>query len=59
MDRRASLRRDVPDACTVEVHLEAMVVDEVRDANDLGLRDDCTVEGILDFDYLRWGAELV
>ena len=45
--RSTSLGSDVPDPRTVEVHLDAVVMDKVRDADDLILRDDGTVEGVL------------
>lgn len=52
----AGLRGDVPDACTVKVHLEAVIVDKVRNANDLGLGDYRAIESVLNLDDLRWGA---
>ena len=45
--RSTGLGSNVPNPRTVEVHLEAVAMDEVRDADDFILRDDGTVEGVL------------
>ena len=47
-ERGTSLGSDVPDSCAVEVQLETVFVDVVRNADDLILGKDCAVQGVLE-----------